>query len=176
MKNVPQDSVYTVPTRGWGVREVLKHPFARLRNSILCRRDVSPVSAWQVIGWWEARRIPFNLVVGIAGLLSCIAIAVVGVGSFFLFNSDFGSPGSPLGGFFFVLIYGIGANIFFTGVWIAELIVRKLWPIQADRFATITYSLGVIFAVLLTVAPGIIVGAVGVFEVIRHILGVFHHR
>jgi hypothetical protein len=158
------------------MNETLKHPFARLRNSILCRRDVSPANGWQVIGWWEARRIPFNLVVGIAGLFSCIVIGVVGVGSFFLFNSDFGSTGSPLGSVFLVLIYGICANIFFTGGWIAELIVQKLWPVQADRFATLTYSLGVTFAVLLTVAPGIIAGAVGIFEVIWHILGAFHHR
>jgi hypothetical protein len=158
------------------VLEILKHPFARLRNSILCRRDVSPASAWEVIGWWEARRIPFNLIVGTAGVLSCIVIAVVGVGSFFLFNNDFGSPGSPLGGIFFVLIYGVGANIFFTGGWIAELIVRKLWPAQADRFATLSYSLGVTFAVLLTVAPGIVVGAVGVFEILRHIFGSAHNR
>jgi hypothetical protein len=158
------------------VHEILKHPFARLRNSILCRRDVSPASAWEVIGWWEARRIPFNLIVGIAGLLSCIVIGVVAVGSFFLFNSDFGSPGSPLGEVFLVLIYALGANIFFTGGWIAELIVRKLWPIQADRFATLTYSLGVTFAVLLTAAPGIIVGTAGIFEVLRHVFGALHNR
>jgi hypothetical protein len=159
-----------------GVREILKHPFARLRTSVLCRRDDSPASAWEVIGWWEARRIPFNLIVGIAGLLSCVLIGIVGVGSFFLFNSDFGSSGSPLGTVFLVFFYGIAANIFFTGGWVAELIVRKLWPVQADRFATLTYSLGVTFSVLLTVAPGIIVGAVGVFEILRHLFGAFHNR
>jgi hypothetical protein len=120
------------------VREILKHPFARLRNSILCRRDVSPASACEAIGWWEARRIPFNLIVGIAGLLSCIMIGVVGVGSLFLFNSDFGSPGSPLGSIFLFVIYGIAANILFTGGWVAEMIIQKLWTAQADRFATLT--------------------------------------
>lgn len=156
--------------------EILKHPFARLRASVLCRRDVSPASAWQVIGWWEARRIPFNLIVGIAGLVSCIVIGVVGVGSFFLLGNDLGSLGSPLASLFIVFIYGIAANVFFTGGWVAELIIRKFWPVQADRFATLTYALGVTFSVLLTVAPGIIVGAVGIFEVLRHIFSALHNR
>jgi hypothetical protein len=95
---------------------------------------------------------------------------------FFLFNSDFGSLGSPLGSVFLVLMYGIAANVFFTTGWVAELIIRKLWPIQSDRFATLTYSLGVTFSVLLTVAPGIVVGAVGIFEVLRHLFGPFHSR
>lgn len=158
------------------MREFLKHPFARLRNSILCRRDISPTTAWQVIGWWEARRIPFNLIVGIAGLLSCIVIGVVAVGSLFLFNNEFGSPGSPLGSVFFFVIYGVVANIFFTGGWVAELIIRKFWPAQSDRFATLSYSLGVAFSVLLTLAPGIILGAVGFFALFRHLFGAIHNR
>jgi hypothetical protein len=93
----------------------LKHPFVRLRASVLCRRDISPTSAWQVIGWWEARRIPFNLIVGTAGLVSCIVIGVVGVGSFFLLGNDLGSVGSPLVSLFIVLMYGIAANVLFTG-------------------------------------------------------------
>jgi hypothetical protein len=158
------------------VREILKHPFTRLRNSILCSRDVSPASAWQVIGWWEARRIPFNLVVGIAGLLSCLVFGVISVGSFFLFNSDFGSPGSPFMSVVGGLVYGIAANIFFTGGWAAELAIRKLWPAQADRFATLTYSLGVTFSVLLTLAPAIILGAVGIFALFRHLVDAIHSR
>ena len=160
------------------MREILKHPFTRLRNSILCRRDVSPASAWQVIGWWEARRIPFNLVVGIAGLLSCIAAGLVSMESwsYSLLIRDSGLPGSPFMSLMLVIIYAIVANIFFTGGWIGELVIRKLWPSQADRFATLTCSLGVTFSVLLTLAPGIILGAVGIFVPLARMFGALHNR
>ncbi len=36
--------------------------FEWLRGSLLCRRDTPITSAWAAIGWWEARRIPFNLI------------------------------------------------------------------------------------------------------------------
>jgi hypothetical protein len=151
-----------------------KSPFSLLRASTLCRREVSPANSWQMIGWWEARRIPFNLIVGTAGLITCIVVAVVGFGSFFLFNGDFGMPNPPLFGVFGVLIYGMVANIFYTGGWLSELILRKIWPNQADRFATLTFSLGLVFSVLLTLSPGIVAGAVGIFELLRHGVDAIH--
>ena len=131
-----------------------------------------------MIGWWEARRIPFNLIVGIAGLLSCIAVGLVSMESwsYSLFVRDSGLPDSPFMNLLVVIIYGIVANIFFTGGWVAELIIRKLWPTQADRFATLTYSLGVVFSVLLTLAPGIILGALGIFVPLARMFGAFHNR
>ena len=36
---------------------------------------------------------------------------------------------------------------------IAEIVVSKLWPQQADRFATLSFSLGLVFSVLLTLTP-----------------------
>lgn len=153
-----------------------KHPFARLRASILCRREVPPTSAWEAVGWWEARRIPFNLIVGTAGLLSCTVVGVVGLGSYFLFGSDFGTPGSPGLALFGIVIYGLSANICFTGGWFAELVIRKIWPTQADRFATLSFSLGLVFAVLLTLVPGIVVGAGGIFGLVGRLFGVVHNH
>lgn len=145
--------------------------FTRLRRAALFRRDVPITTAHEMIGWWEARRIPFNLIVGSAGILSVMAVGVVAAGSFFLFNSDFGTPDPPLFALFAVIIYGIMANVCFTGGWLSELIIRKLWPSEADRFATTSFSLGVVFSVLLTLTPGILVGSAGVFELIRHLIG-----
>jgi hypothetical protein len=146
----------------------------RLGNFALFRRDVPATSIRAVIGWWEARRIPYNLTVGSAGILTCIVIAVVGMGSYFFFNSDFGLPGSPLFAVFGVVIYGILANICFTGGWIVELIVRKAWPQEADRFATTSFSLGLFLSVLLTLTPAILIGVAGIFKLVSHFLGVVH--
>ncbi len=112
---------------------------ARLRASLLCARDTPLSSAREIIGWWESRRIPFNLVVGTTGIVSCIVIGIVGLGSSILFNSEFGLPDPPLfavAGFF---IYAIIANIYFTGGWLLELAVRRIWPLEADRFATLSF-------------------------------------
>jgi hypothetical protein len=79
-------------------------PFSRLRGSSLCRRDIPITSARETIGWWETRRIPFNLIVGIAGTISTVVVCVVGLGSYFLFDGDFGFP-PPLFAVFGVLLY-----------------------------------------------------------------------
>jgi hypothetical protein len=151
-----------------------RNPFTRLKLSALCRRDVPITTARDAIGWWEARRIPYNLVVGSAGIFTCIIMGIVATGNFFLLNSDFGLPDPPLFALFGVVIYGITANVCFTGGWLAELVLRKIWPGEADRFATLTFSVGLVFSVLLTLAPGIVVGSAGIFGLVGHLLGLPH--
>lgn len=109
---------------------------------------------------------------GSAGLFTCIVIAIVSMGSYFFFNSDFGLPGSPLVAMFGVIIYGVLANVCFTGGWVAELIVQKAWPQEADRFASTSFALGLVFSVLLTLIPAILVGVGGIFCLASHLLGV----
>ena len=137
----------------------------------MCRRDTPINSARDAIGWWEARRIPFNLIVGSAGILTCTFVGVVGLGSEVLFDSEFGLPNPPLFALIGIIIYGLLANLSFSGGWLAELVIRKIWPTEADRFATISFSLGVIFSVLLTLAPAALVGAVGIFKLLNHARG-----
>lgn len=152
----------------------LRARFAGLRSSILCGREVPITSAWEAVGWWESRRVPFNLIVGSAGIFSCVVAGIVGLGSDLLFNSDFGLPNPPAFALLGILIYGIMANICFTGGWLAELLIRKVWPHEADRFATLSFSLGLVFSVLLTLSPGIIIGAGGILGLLAHLLGVVH--
>lgn len=146
----------------------------RLSSSTLFRRNYPIPSARAVIGWWEARRIPYNLIVGSVGIITCIIIAIIGMGSYFFFNSDFGLPGSPLFAVFGIIIYGFLANLCYTGGWIAELIVRRAWPEEADKFATRTFLLGLFFSILLTLTPAIVVGVAGIFELAGHFLGTVH--
>ncbi len=143
---------------------------ARLKASILCRRDIPINSNWGAIGWWEARRVPFNLIVGSAGILSCVVIGVIGLGSYFLFHGELPLPSglSVLA----IFLYGAIANLCFTGGWVAEILVRKLWPKEADRFATLSFSIGLAFSVLLTLTPAVVVGAAGIFGLLGYLFGV----
>jgi hypothetical protein len=149
-------------------------PFARLRASALCRRDVPIRTAKDVIGWWEARRVLFNLIVGSAGILTCIVVGVVALGDEILFDGDFGFPDPPLFALVGILLYALCANVCFTAGWLVELIVQKIWPVESDRFATLSLSFGLIFSVLLTLAPGIVIGAAGMFTLIDHARHIRH--
>ena len=139
------------------------------RISALCRRDAPIVTRREVIGWWEARRIPFNLIVGSVGILTCVVIGIVGLASEAFFNSEFGFPDPPIFAIFGIIIYAIFANVCFTGGWIAELLVRKLWPREADRFATLSFSFGIVFSILLTLSPAFLVGALGLLKLLKRL-------
>ena len=96
------------------------------------------------------------------------------MGSYIFFNSDFGLPDPPLFAIFGVILYGILANVCFTGGWVAELIVQRIWPEEANRFATTSFSLGLILSVLLTLTPAILVGVAGIFKLVSHFPGMVH--
>jgi hypothetical protein len=143
----------------------------RLGTLPLFRRNVPITNAWDTIGWWETRRVPYNLIVGGAGILTCVAIAAFAAVGILFFDADFGSPLSGLLG---ILIYGVMANICFTFGSVAELVVRKAWPQQVDRFATESFSLGLGVSVLLTLTPGILSIVVGIFFLLSRLLHIVH--
>jgi hypothetical protein len=149
---------------------LVSRAIARAKSSDLFHRQTSPRTTWEMIGWWESRRPWFNLIVGIAGAITCIVCAVVAVAASTLYNSEFGWPDPPLFAFIGVGIYAVMANICFTGGWVVELFIRTLWPSEADRYATTSFVLGLAFSVLLTLTPGILVGSAGVFELIAHLV------
>lgn len=157
---------------GWLERWAQRNrTIGRVRASALCRRDSAITTNWQAIGWWEARRIPFNLIVGGVGVLACLVDIIIVVASHFLFDSDFGVPNGFIS-LVVVLVYAVMANICFTGGWIAELIVRRAWPEEADRFATLSFSLGLVFSVFLTLTPGLMLIAFGGFALLGRVLRV----
>jgi hypothetical protein len=144
-----------------------------LGNQALFRRDAPSQNTKETIGWRETRRISYNLIVGGVGIATCVVIFTIGAAASIFFNSDFGLP-NPFLGVFGVIFYGVMANLCFTGGWITELLVRRSWPEEADRFATTAFSLGLAFSVLLTLVPAIIIGVVGFFMLVKHILHGVH--
>jgi hypothetical protein len=89
----------------------------------LFTRPVWPLSPGQIVLWWEARRVAYNAALGVVGLL--------------------------LG----ALLYGILANVGYTGGWIVELLVARLWSVDTERFGPIAFTLGMAFSVLVTLLP-----------------------
>ncbi len=80
-------------------------------------------------------------------------------------TSLFQQPASPpLFVVFAVLVYGVLANICFTGGWLAELLARKVWSERANHFAQISFTLGVLFSVLLTLFPAMLLTVVLIYR------------
>ena len=48
-------------------------PWSLLRRTALFQRETELTDTGQIIGWWEVRRVPYNLLVGIAGVVSIAA-------------------------------------------------------------------------------------------------------
>lgn len=100
---------------------------------------------WSLLGWWESRRPTFNLFVGAAGLVT------LGVVEFICWLPP-GLPGPPhplLG----VLVYGLTANVCYSGGWLAELLMRAVWKDDAPPVGPALFRQGLSFAVGLTLLP-----------------------
>jgi hypothetical protein len=135
----------------------------------LFSRNEDALTSFDVVKWWEARRIPYNLIVGGTG------IATVLVGTFLCFIASrmtpapFAFPDPPLFVVFAVVGYGVMANVCFTGGWVAELLARKIWRERANHFAQISFTLGVLFSVLLTLTPALLLTALLVYHLVSPI-------
>jgi hypothetical protein len=98
-------------------------------------------------------------------------IGFVILGAYFLFDIDlFPEPFS----IFVVPLYGVLANVCYTGGWIVEIVIRKLWRHEAERFAVTTFKLGLQFSLLLTAMPGLFAVVFGVVGLVGHLSGVIH--
>ncbi|HEX3798617.1 MAG TPA: hypothetical protein VH413_07945 [Verrucomicrobiae bacterium] len=126
------------------IRSLLQDP--------LFQRPADCETALQIVRWWELRRIPYNLIVGLVGIFNCACI----FGMLILFpaaqTNGFarGFPGLPLVGIF---IYGVMANICYSGGWVAEIAAVKIWERRGHDFGQISFALGILFSILLTMLP-----------------------
>jgi hypothetical protein len=124
-----------------------------LTRSRLFARPVPAKSAWDIVKWWELRRVPYNAIVGVTGVLGGSLAFVLG----FVAERrgmEVAWPDPPLFLIAFVVLYAIAANVCFTGGWISELLARRIWGARADAYGEICFCFGTIFSVLLTFLPG----------------------
>lgn len=102
-------------------------------------------SAWDVVRWWESRRLLYNKVVGSAGMITLTAASLV----------TFAVTGTvqiqPM--LFISAIYGVMANTCFTLGPAAELLARRVWGNRAPRIGPLLFREGLIFSVGLTLFP-----------------------
>ena len=126
-----------------------------------------PVSGAQVVAWWETRRLPYNLLVGVCGVTSLIV--------FFLAIAASGAlqPGEdavePLGLLAAFILAPIAANVCYTLGWLVELIVRRLRPKLTPAFGPALFAIGLTFSCFIVSIPAIFWLAYLVLQGLAHL-------
>ena len=107
-------------------------------------------NSWEIIKWWETRRIPYNVIVGFFGLLSlCFFLWIASKTLNLKTEQESFEP--------FALILAILlANFFYTGGWVVELILRFIGTSNSERFGVNAFGVGLLFSILCTMLPTII--------------------
>ena len=105
----------------------------------------TPVSRAEVVRWWEARRLRFNLYVGAVGLVTWFLVWIAGSAAV--------KPGvdfeEPLAMIFGPFLYALMANACYTLGWLVDTIAFRGGPRAR------LYKVGVVFSVVLTALPGL---------------------
>jgi hypothetical protein len=107
-------------------------------RNLLAKPD-SPQSVAKIILWWEARRLHYNLIVFGWGLLLGV-VAALGFGADNLWTPSFLQ--------FYFWWFQLPANIWYTGGWIVELIVKKVLRFPAPGFGPWALGIGIAVSIL----------------------------
>lgn len=101
-------------------------PIRRARDWMFGSRKPN-ATWWQVILWWEIRRIPYNVVVGVWGLV-CLAIFYVAIQA-----SGELKPGEDAEEPIVLIAAPFLVNACYTLGWLVELTLRRLFPALRDE-------------------------------------------
>lgn len=120
----------------------------------------APRSAWAVLGWWERRRLLYNIVVGTAGLATTATAAMVGL---LVPGSGLLGPQLLMG----PIVYGIAANLFYSLGAPVDLLLRRWLRHDAGPVAQALFRYGLGFAVGLTLLPIPMLLVSGILQVLN---------
>jgi hypothetical protein len=117
------------------------------------------VTGWvAVIKWWELRRPIYNVIVGACGILTTVIVLLIAGLASDVYHEPLGLPDPPIFFIFGIIAYGIAANICYAGGWVTELLVKWIWRERSGAFGEISFFLGILLSVLLTLAPIVLFG------------------
>ena len=109
---------------------------------------------WDAIIWWEIRRIPFNILILVVGILSLGSILLIGSYSVRPAEADGFEPLSTL---FAAIAYGIFANLAYTLGWVTELLWSWGDTERTESLRRRIFWLGVAFSVAVTLLPAFLI-------------------
>jgi hypothetical protein len=113
-----------------------------------------------ILGWWESRRVAYNLVVGGTGVLSLGVMKVLTS----LPPNPHGKMGNPLGG---IALVAVMANVCYLLGPAAEVGVEKFGQGRILPTGPALYRMGLTFSTGLVLLPSLLVGFDWLFRVAR---------
>jgi hypothetical protein len=134
-----------------GVREV----FGRLFD-----RDRPPETAWAIVRWWEARRIPFNLVIGAYGFV-CLIIFFVAIGTSGKLERGEDAV-EPMA----LCAAPLAINLLYTLGWIVEVALHVAAPSLSARIGPLLLKLGLGLGLALITVPAAYWGGYRVLQLV----------
>ncbi len=122
-----------------------------------------PVSWWRVVLWWEVRRIPYNILVGLYGVI-CLLI-------FFwaIMTSGHLQPGEDAVEPMALFVAPVGVNLCYTLGWLVEAPARKLSPSLSPGFGPRLLKLGLGLSAFLISVPAVLWGGYRLLQ-LAHVL------
>ena len=117
-------------------------------------------SAGGILKWWESRRIPFNLIVGGAGLVT--------LGVMRVFTWLISEPFVPWQA---IVVYGVAANLCYLFGPALEIAVDKVWGRKVLPVGPGLYRMGLTFSVGLTLLPALIFTVMSVVVMVIKVFG-----
>lgn len=98
----------------------------------------------EIFWWWELRRVPFNLLVLAAGISSS---SILEVGLFFKPPQNLSSSWGYIS---LCVLYGLGANIFYSAGWFVEGTLKYIGVKRTNQLGALCHKIGIIFSISLT--------------------------
>jgi len=122
-----------------------------------------PLTALRIVGWWELRRIPFNLVIGLFGVFAFAIFATS------IYSAGVLQPGEDAVEPFALLLAPIAANICYTAGWLVDAPLRFIRPSLSPRFTPLLFRLGLGFSLFVISLPAVIWGGYRLLQLL-HVL------
>ena len=119
-------------------------PVVRSLLGPLARVPQEPRRWYDVILWWELRRIPYNLIVGIVGMAGIVLYIYIDTLPPQLPPEQLQFEYGPA-----LLLRAMLGNFFYTGGWVCELVLRSLTRQQIRWFGPVMFSLGLMLSLAL---------------------------
>lgn len=117
-----------------------------------------------ILGWWERRRLAYNVWVGGAGLVSLVTVT--------LYNALSGFAPLVPAAFVVAAIFGTMANICYLLGPATELLIEKLWGRGVLPTGPTLFRMGLTFSVGLALFPTLLTAIVAVVRVVAGLFGI----
>jgi hypothetical protein len=109
----------------------------------LVTKPDSPQTAGGIIDWWEGRRLHYNGIIIAWVLILALISTLLGHG---------GAIWKPYIIILYVLFVQLPANFWYTGGWVADLILKKILRARATWFGPWAFGVGIALSFLFILA------------------------